>query len=393
MDKNSFMFAVLNNPSLTQKERERVISLITRDIEQDLMAQTQRLIREEIKQKSGAKEDKSNGDHARQEAWIHDPRKVCDFLNKFTSDPILRNVFHSWDPSAVKDYDDFIFKIKECLTKDKTFRDLYHYNIGLNYTLREFILNNGKKEFSIPKEDIRIGLQYPPDVIKAWMGNNKKNKLAEMPMSAFPVEYRPKGTYGGREIANMNGLIEYVKHIIEFRDFDFEAMIYDQFTNPDFTPSIDGSVQGISFYAYTSMVKGFLVTVLDNIRRRILNGAPNKVSVFTKELGKNTFELHILHEGSFADKDINDGKLLYSGDVASWRLWQGGQYNSLVSVCDYAVQSRFYSDDGSHSLKPYRIDYLYPGIHGNSSDDIPEPRKSLMEEDAKGFEYIMTFYK
>ena len=53
MDKNSFMFAILNNPSLTQKDRERVISLITQDIEKDLMTKTQQYIREELRQKEG----------------------------------------------------------------------------------------------------------------------------------------------------------------------------------------------------------------------------------------------------------------------------------------------------------------------------------------------------
>ena len=347
MDKNSFMFAILNNPSLTQKEREKVIALITEDIEKDLMTRTKQYIRDELKQKDGGETGEA-GESVRQGAWIHNPREVCNFLKKFSSDPTLRLAFHSWDRGEFKDYSVFIQRIVNCLNSDSTFKNLFHLNIGLNFTLREFLLNDGRKEFSIPKENLRIGLQYPAGVIQTWMANNPEKKLGEMPMTAFPAECRPIGLYNGRGIANMEELIEYFKHIIEFRDLDFG----------------------------------------------ILQGAPKTVKIFTTDTGEDTFELHILHEGSFADKDIKDGKLLYRGNVASWRLWRKtSQHNSLMSVCDYAVQSRFYSDDESHSLKSYRIDYLYPGLVGTNSDDIPEPRVSPMEKDADGFEYIMRFYK
>lgn len=391
MDKNSFMFAILNNPSLTQKEREKVIALITEDIEKDLMTRTKQYIRDELKQKDG--ETGESGESVSQGAWVHNPREVCNFLKKFSSDPTLKFALHSWDRGEFKDYSVFIMKIVNCLNSDSTFKNLFHYNIGLNYTLRSFILNDGRKEFSIPKENILIGLQYPAGAIQTWMADNPGKKLGEMPMAAFPAECRPKGLYNGASIANMEELIEYFKHLIEFRDWDFEAMVFDTFENSDFTPEIDDNVKGISFYTYTRMVKDFLITVFENIKGRILRGAPKTVKIFTRDTGDDTFELHILHEGSFADKDIKDGKLLYRGNVASWRLWSGGQYNSLMSVCDYAVQSRFYSDDESHSQKSYRIDYLYPGLVGTSSDDIPEPRVSPMESEAEGFEYIMKFYK
>ena len=364
MDKNSFMFAILNNPSLTQKEREKVIALITEDIEKDLMTRTKQYIRDELKQKDG--ETGESGESVSQGAWVHNPREVCNFLKKFSSDPTLKFALHSWDRGEFKDYSVFIMKIVNCLNSDSTFKNLFHYNIGLNYTLRSFILNDGRKEFSIPKENILIGLQYPAGAIQTWMADNPGKKLGEMPMAAFPAECRPKGLYNGASIANMEELIEYVKHLIEFRDWDFEAMVFDTFENSDFTPEIDDNVKGISFYTYTRMVKDFLITVFDNIKGRILHGAP---------------------------KTVKNGKLLYRGNVASWRLWSGGQYNSLMSVCDYAVQSRFYSDDESHSQKSYRIDYLYPGLVGTSSDDIPEPRVSPMESEAEGFEYIMKFYK
>ena len=394
MDKNSFMFAILNSPSLTQKDRERVISLITKDIENELMTKTQQYIREELRQKDDPQGSAVKEDDKGKVEWAHDPALVCSFLKRFSSDPILKFALHSWDKGDFNGYEDFIKKITSCLDSDGTYKNLYHYNIGLYYTLKNFLQETGKKkDFSIPKENILIGLQHPDGAIQEWMNNNPTKKLAEMPMTDFPEEFRPKGLYNGRAIANMEELIEYYKHIIEFRDFDFEAMVYDTFGSSDFTPIIDESVKGISFYTYTSVVKSFLVTVLGNIKSRILQGAPKTVKLFVSNSEDNAFELHILHEGSFAKKSINDRKLLYTGNVASWRLWKPGSYNSLLSVCDYSVKSQFYTSDEAKILKSFQIDYLYPGLSGKESDDIPEPRVTEMEQEANGFEYILRFYQ
>lgn len=393
MDKNSFMFSILNNPSLTPKDREKVISLITRDIEKDLMSQTRQIVREELKEKEATQQKGEQDDRSKKGIWIHDPRTVCSFLKKFSSDAILKFVFHSWDSGVFSGYDDFINKITTSLKKEDTFKDLYKYNIGLYYTLKNFILENGKtRDFSIPKEEdrIHIGLRYPEGVIREWMKNNPNLRLAEMPMTAFPPENRPAELC---EIGNMEGLIEYFKHIIEFRDDDFTAMIHNTFRSADFSPSIDDNIQGISFYTYTSVVKDFLVVVLNNINGRILKGAPTTVKIFVDNVKDDSFELHILHEGSFADKDINDRKLRFSGNVASWCRWKGGSYDSLVSVCDYWVKSRFISDDEKHSKKSYRIDYLYPGVSDYCEDDFSESTATPLEQDAKGFEYVMRFYK
>ena len=395
MDKNNFMFAILNDPSLSQKDRERIISLITRDIEQDLMSQTQRLIRDELKQKEASKDDGVKEDRTEKMGWIHNPVQVCNFLRKFSSDPILKFALHSWDKGDFSGgYEDFIKQITQCLDGDNIYKNLYYYNIGLYYTLKNFLQEaGGKRDFSIPKENILIGLRHPEGTIQEWMKNNPNKKLAEMPMTEFPEEYRPKGLYNGRAIANMEELIEYFKHIIEFRDFDFEAMVYDTFSCSDFTPDINESVNGISFYAYTSVVKSFLITVLGNIKGRIQQGAPKTVKIFVTNPGESSFELHILHEGSFACKVINDKKLLYTGNVASWRLWKPGNYNSLLSVCDYSVESKFYTTEETKTLKSYRIDYLFSGLSGSESDDLPEPRVTKMKQEAKGFEYILKFYK
>lgn len=393
MDKNSFMFAILNNPSLTQKDRERVISLITRDIEKDLMSRTQEFIREELRHKENGSNDVPQ-DQSLPKTWIHDPRTVCDFLKLFSSDPTIKYIVHSWDTGEFRDYDEFIDKITRGLKNERTFNQLYFYNIGLNYTLKRFIFCQDENEFSIPRENLQIGLQYPVGVIKSWMEANPGRKMSEVPMSAFPAQNRPRGRFNGRSIANFEQLLDYYKHLISFRDSDFEEVIYDTFRNSDFKPIIDDSVKGIAFYTYTGVVKSFLSMAFDNIRDRVQNnGAPGNVKISVTNSSKDSFELHILHVGSFSKLDINDSKLLDNGFLASWRKWQnglGGNYNSLLSVCDYSVVSKFYSED--KELKSYRIDYLYPGLYG-IDESSRAPRIIPLEEDVPGFEYIMTFYK
>lgn len=399
MDKNSFMFAILNDPSLSKKDRERVISLITRDIENDLMTQTRQLIREEIENKhlgvassSNVKKQSGIKDKVKK-GWHHSPKIVNYFLRKFSTDPILRFAVHSWDQGEFSGYRGFLERINKCLEGDPIYKDLYFYNIGLYYTLRSFLLCQEDRDFNIPGENrLRIGLQHPFDVIDDWMDKNSEKRLAEMPMTVFPPEYRPP-RLNGRSIGNMEDLIDYFKHLIEFRDSDFEDMIFDTFNNADFSPVIDDSVKGISFYTYTRVVKNFLICVLGNIKNRIHDGAPKTVKVFIKEINKHSFELHVLHEGSFAQKSINNEKLSF-GNLASWRLWKGGSYDSLTSICDYAVESMFFQNDKSRTPHPYRIDYLYPRMGVNSIDGTPRsPKVTPLEEDVAGFEYIMRFYK
>ena len=393
MDKNSFMLAILHDPSLTASERDRVITLIAQELEKDIILQTKEIVQQEINKRINKTTTVKEKTYSSDKVWIHNPKEVNCFLKKFTTDPTLKFALHSWDEGDfIGGYDNFIKKITDCLNEDITYKELYFYNIALRYTLWNFLQNDGSSTaFSIPRESLQIGLRHPAGYIKKWMDSHPGKKMGEMPILEFPEQYRPIGKFNGHHLGNLSDVIDYFKHIIEFRDDDFEALLHTTFNNSDYNSHIDDSVKGLSFYAYTSVVHSYLSSISNNIRERITNGASKTVNIFVDKATNESFELHILHEGSYSKRKIDDEKLLSTGSIASWRSWKSKSYNSLLSICDYSIVSLFYSKD--NTLKAYKIEYLYAGLCGKPEDIANLPTARVIEvEEAKGFEYILKFY-
>lgn len=321
-------------------------------------------------------------------SWKHSPQAVNTFLRKFSTHPVLKFAVHTWDHGEFTSYKDFIEKIESELKSDETYKSMYYYNVGLNYSLHNFLQTNTSTKYSSWLGDftIDVGLRYPEEEIQKWMDENSGKDIMALPLSVLPEKHRPK-RYNNKTLVNMEDVCDLFKHVIEFRDKDFERMIKNAFKSSDYVPKIDDSIEGISFYTYTPAVKDALLKIASNIRERIINGAPPDVRIFAKRLDNNNLELHVQHVGSYADCDISRSKL-EDGTIASMRLHKNQQRSSLLSVCDYSIKSRFRSDDGK--LDFYEISYLYPGVEG---DDVPNVRKQKLGEIVEGFEYILRFYR
>ena len=80
------------------------------------MTKTQQYIREELRQKEGPQDGFVKDEQEVKVEWTHAPGQVCDFLKKFSSDPILKFALHSWDKGDFSSYDDFIKKITHRIT-------------------------------------------------------------------------------------------------------------------------------------------------------------------------------------------------------------------------------------------------------------------------------------
>jgi hypothetical protein len=326
---------------------------------------------------------------AKRNKWMHSPQMVNAFLRKFSTHNDLKFAVHTWDHGHFTSYRNFIERIESVLKSDDTYKSMYHYNVGLNYSLRNFLQINTETSFSSWAGDytINVGLRYPEAEIQKWMDANPGKDIMALPLDELPEFYRPKIKYNTKTLANMEDVCDLFKHIIEFRDKDFERMIKNAFKSSDYVPSIDESIKGISFYTYTPAVKDALHKIASNIRERIVGGASQDVRVFVKRIDNNILELHVNHVGSYADCEISKSKL-EEGTIANMRLHKNQQRSSLLSICDYSVRSRFISDDGNKEF--YEISYLYPGVEG---DEVPEVQKKKISEGVDGFEYILRFYK
>ena len=393
IDKNQFIAAILNNPSLGVKDREKVLTLLTRDIETDIKAGIRDLVREELSSATDAtkKDDKSSA----KGHWEHSPRKVNSFLMSFSSDKsVLKYTVHAWDAGDFDgwNYESFLSKVRVALKQNEVFQNLYWYNSALYYALYDYLLTFKKErdKYHWDKESrIKIGLQYPSRRALEWMKNNPGQQIWAMPLSEFPESYQPVGLFDNEELANMGDVRDVFKHVIEFRSdkSDFYNLIRSVFSNADFNVELDRQrLRSISFYTYTTAIRNALSRVVENICPRTTETA-NTVRISIQGETAETFELHILHVGSETNRTINDVRLR-QGTFASMRCFN--KSGSLLSICEYSVVGRFAESDGKSAT--YRIDYLYPNVEPDK-DGNPAIRVQRLEESIEGFEYIFTFYK
>lgn len=392
-EKNQFISAILSNPNLSIKDREKVLMLLTRDMEEEIKTGIKEIVAQEIKSisrpKITVKEMKSGPE------WIHDPQLVNSFLLSFSSDKSdLKYSVHDWDAGEFDGfkYDVFISRIND-IKKDSRFLKLYHCNLRLYYALTDYLLSFKKKpgEFYWDLEGkIKIGLQFPDGFAQKWMSENPGHQLWDMPLSEFPVEYRP-AVYEGRQLENMGDVRDLFKRVIEFRDDrqDFYRMICLSFNgNSDFDAEYnEEDFRAIRFYTFTTPVWNALRRVVENIRDHSSAGA-NTVRLSIERNTQKSFELHIRHLGSFPNSSIDEYKIK-NGTFASMRNYKD-KNGSLLSVCDYSVIGRFKDKDGQPKI--YKISYLYPHVKADI-DGNPKVRIKEIGGEIDGFEYIFKFYK
>ncbi len=394
-EKDLFVSAILNTPGLSIKDREKVLMLLTRDMEEGIKSDIREIVAQEIESISRRKAPKRV--KADEPEWIHSPQMVNSFLLSFSTDrSALKYSVHDWEPGEFDGfkYDVFISRINE-IKKDNRFLVLYKCNLRLYYALYDYLLTFKKKKvgdlYWDSEHRIKIGLQYPEGYAQKWMSENPKHPLWDMPLSAFPEEFRPLELYGGRQLENMGDIRDLFKHVIEFRDDwqNFLRLIHKYFIgNSDFhTVCNEDDFRAIRFYTFTTPVAVAFMRVAENIRARSKTGA-DTVQISIERNTRKSFELHIKHLGSFPDSFITDYKIK-NGTFASMRNYKdkGG---SLLSVCDYSVIGRFKDEKGES--KTYRICYLYPHVK-KDKDGNPEVRIQEIVGDTDGFKYIFKFYK
>ena len=401
IDKNQFIGAILNNKSLGVKDREKVLELLTRDIESEIKAGIRDIVKEEINSANGSNK---TGSTPEQNKWEHDPRKVNTFLMLFSGQSILKYAAHAWDPGEFESYEAFASSIRTCL-KQSDFSNLYRNNVALSYALRDYLITDKKDlfEFHWDKEArIKIGLMYPSGYASKWMKKNPGQQLWAMPLSEFPEEYQPEGLFDNKQLANMGDVCEVFKHVIEFREErnDFYRFIRNFFggknskksngeSKSDFITEYNKEeLKSIKFYTYTTAVWSAFNRVAENIRSRATEPSKKNVKISINNDSNDSFELHILHLGSFPDTPVDDAKLK-KGSFAGMRC-HNARGGSLLSICDYSIVGRFKDENGQ--LATHRIDFLYPGVKPDK-DGNPDIKKEKLDKEVNGFEYIFKFYK
>lgn len=368
-DKTMFVSMLMKDSSLSEKNKEKIIELLAKEL---------RKVEYRV-EKNGEEESRS----------IHAPRKVVDFLSKFTrKDSVLKYTTHLWDLNPgdkqleFDGYEDFVGKYKPEV------ENLYDYNPQLHFLIRNFLISDKETKDSKywwGKYRLKVGYCFPKDVMRNWMNANPGKRPFAMPLSVLPEEYIPQERINDKTLVYFEDIVEIFKCAIEFRDNNLYYLVKNVFRNSDTQVDPDKleTLKGKCFYTDTFQVEQALQIIAGNIRMRSTSPSV-EISAEEQIIGEDRFVvLNILHVDSYSDKSIDDDKLNLKNSKGQMKDIK----DKLCSLCDFSVESRFREYESS---KYFRIDYLY------DRNANKFPRRIRIDEEhidnCRGFKYILKFY-
>lgn len=360
-----FISFLLNNKSMSNKQRSIVTSLFVRD----LTSPEGSILQVPTPSKT------QNFHPEKCETEI-----IFRFLHLFSEKDALKYTTHTWERSP--DTGKFIYEDFE------SFKEAYSSilneweqkicsigNSDLWILIKNFLLNTDTNYFW-GEGKLQVGYNK---YLALWMKNNPDNQPFSMPLSEFPESIRPQ-TINKRSLNSFNDVVEIFKHCIEFRDNDFYYTVKRTFKNKSFNINKEKlkTLQGITFYTHTQNVKNALEIISGNISNRTEYPDIEISCTSTSGDTRNSIQLEILQVGSFSNREIESPKVLGmdpNGDIATIK-------KNLHNLCDFSVESIFKRDG---NFIPLRINYL-------SSDKKTKGFEHIPKETCCGFKYILTFY-
>lgn len=319
---------------------------------------------------------------------IHTPREMVRFLNNFSlKGKTLKYTTHPWDESENKyeDFDSFVKQYKKELNEDLFWkyqdgkRNIIKCCPQLFYLIDNFLLKNNMGD-NYWGDGYKAGY-LTNDILKKWMSENPDKQPFQMPLSFFPKEFIPYKE--GKNMDYFEDLVNEFKGLIEFRGKQLFHVFRKAFKGQGVKLDMQhlSSLEGKTCYSYTRSIEKAVGMIASNIKNR---GEFPNVDIWADEHalddGAKVLDIHVLHVESFSNAKLDDDKLMCRG--------KGGMMDirrQLSGLCDFSVISTF---DGDNGRNHYQIDYLYE-INPDASPRVVQ----LPEGTAKGFEYLLRFYK
>jgi len=389
-DKYDFIEELLENKSLSQSQREKVLCLLKEEIKKDVSFGKKLEERIEKLENTIVVDNKIPD---KKNIILHNPRFVSKYLKKFKENTALKWTTHVWDEKKYETINSFI----EELNGDKDYKEIFNYNRDL-YNLVNYFIYNPQKELDqngIPKfgwpnlNEIKIGWQFPNNLLISWC-KEYYDKLADEKKYPFqfvlPKEFQPQRPVKGKMVTTFENVVDVFKTEIQFRDnylykeirrrkskmADFEFVGIEQFEKLD-------------FYTYTN---GFLSAV-DVVLEEIKKNETEKKILFSYELINDELYLDITQLNSFPSRKI------YTNNLSQFL---GGGLSSIAasvfSLCDFSIISVF-TDQNNNKING-ELFITFEGTTGSvlkketTIESTPwlEKRSSEIE----GFTYRFKFY-
>lgn len=395
-DKYEFIQELLNNKKLTLSQKEKVLLLAAKEIKINEIQIEERLIIIE-QEMSLIRDTKVASKNNEYEAY-HNPLYISQYLNKFKESTDLKWTTHPWDNKKYAKIEDFLGAVnddKEFMEIFKSRRDLFNLLKYFIYKPNVNVNENNLPEYGWPNlPEIKIGWQYPNDLLLNWSRDNfndkSENELKTPFQFLIPKELRPKKLVKGKEIKVFEDVVEIFKTEIQFRELYFyneTKKISDRMTDFVFDGIEDFKI--LNFYTYTQGVLNAVNNMLDQIKRNETATIIN----FSYTINDNILTIDISQLNSFPNKELLRGNL---------KNFMGGGLNSiaenLFSLAHFSVLSKFSINNSEETWGELEI------LHEESTgrwesknriiiSSLPRFKKYNDQLDIKnGFTYRMKFY-
>lgn len=344
---------------------------------------------------------KANDMPSDSERIYHKPKEITKFLKNFEENTALKFSTHIWDKTDfLSSYSTYIKQLNE-EKKLYGFNNLFKYNRPLYNILNYFLfkpnpgLINGIPRFgwnSDELNEIKIGWQFPNDILKKWSienyENEKENKKFPLEM-IVPSELKPSERIRGKEINSFEDVANIFKTEIQFRgeEDNFYKEISHRLTNKHNLTNSDGSIEKLKklhFYTYTKGV----VSAIDSIFRSFVkNNESFKDVSFDLKSHQESIEINITQLNSFPSKSlmIERPNSFFSGD-------SNAIINHLFSLCDYSITSKFNDSDNLEIVILH--DDAFGTPNGNNLKRLDSKMKinNLKDQEIIGFSHKLKFY-
>lgn len=310
---------------------------------------------------------------------VADTRIISLFLQQFAKRDALKYTTHPWDlsmetgKSQFQNYEDFRGQYCEVLAQ-------WEPKVSSSCPLLWKLINNfmideeGGQEWS--KYNIKVGYNK---YLREWMDRHPGEQPQNMPLSEFPEEIRPR-SIGKKSVVSFLDIVNEFKKCIQFRDDSLYSTIKSILKEKHISYDANNlkCLKTLTIFTDTELVKDVIGIIAGNISQ---HGETSEIEVSCNR-GTNDdnefVEISILHLNSFSNKDISDKKITgedRDGAIASIK-------DRLRYLSDFAVESTF-SVNGKNV--PLHINYLVsnPSVKG---------MYEILEDECRGFKYILTFY-
>ena len=298
---------------------------------------------------------------------------------------------HAVDRPEYQNYEDIIDPVKDS-DNYRRWIQVLNYDKDLWWdVIYPFVfqskLNSDKEGNEIPygwgRNNIKIGWQYP-DHLKKWCEINMNNKAPENRRYPFEMDV-PRSLKPPRGVNTFEDVVREFNKEIRYERNNLSMEIDRLGVDILKQHSLVNNLERVpKLYVHTWKVQNAIKRIFRMIHWRTEN---NNVEVFNSfNEDRTTMFLRILHVNSQSPSAPNDSAIDGSnGDLRE-------VIESLKNVCDFSIEGNFV-DPTDTAYKPYRINYLYPGVdpekNGGTKIDVERLDKKA---NIKGFTYVLKFY-